>query len=57
MVVRSLLPYALEVPDPDLGDNPEQCASKPRDLPEADALYRWGPPVSDDVGLHRALEG
>jgi hypothetical protein len=41
MAVRSLL-----------HDIPEQC-----DFPEGDALYRWGPPVPDDVGLNRELEG
>jgi hypothetical protein len=38
-------------------DIPEQCAWQPRDFPEGDALYRWGPPVPDDVGLNRELEG
>jgi hypothetical protein len=57
MAVRSLLHYALEAPDPDLHDNPGQCGWKPRDFPEADALYRRGPPVPDDCGLDRALEG
>ena len=82
MAVRSLLHYALEVPDPTVGEtfdrsfglvdeprrdaaayfhdldyNPEQCAWEPGDFPEADALYRWGPPVPDDFGLDRELEG
>jgi hypothetical protein len=35
---------------------PEECAWEPRDFPEADALYRWGPPVPDDFGLNRELE-
>jgi hypothetical protein len=82
MAVRSLLHYALEVPDPTVGETfyrtfglvdepgrddaeyihdldyiPEQCAWESRDFPEADALYRWGPPVPDDFGLNRELEG
>jgi hypothetical protein len=82
MAVRSLLHYALEVPDPTVGETfcrsfglvdapgrddaayfhdldyiPEQCAWEPRDFPEADALPRWGPPVPDDFGLDRELEG
>jgi catechol 2,3-dioxygenase-like lactoylglutathione lyase family enzyme len=40
----------------DLDYIPEQCAWEPRDFPEADALYRWGPPVPDDFGLNRELE-
>jgi hypothetical protein len=57
MAVQSLLHYALEAPNPDLDYNSEQCAWKPRDFPEADALYRWEPPVPDDFGLNRALQG
>jgi hypothetical protein len=82
MAVRSLLHYALEVPDQtvgekfsrspghirdprgsfaeyphDLDDIPEPCAREPRDVPEAEALYRWGPPVPDDFGVNRELEG
>ena len=58
MAVRSLLHYALEVPDQTVGEKfiPEQCAWEPRDFPEADALYRWGPPVPDDFGLNREME-
>jgi catechol 2,3-dioxygenase len=41
----------------DLDYIPEQCAWEPRDFPEADALYRWGPPVPDDFGFNRELEG
>jgi catechol 2,3-dioxygenase-like lactoylglutathione lyase family enzyme len=41
----------------DLDYIPEQCAWEPRDFPEADALYRWGPPVPDDFGLNREVEG
>jgi catechol 2,3-dioxygenase-like lactoylglutathione lyase family enzyme len=41
----------------DLDDIPEQCAWQPRDFPEGDALYRWGPPVPEDFGLNRELEG
>jgi len=40
----------------DLDYIPEHCAWEPRDFPEADALYRWGPPVPDDFGLNRELE-
>jgi catechol 2,3-dioxygenase len=40
----------------DLDYIPEQCAWEPRDFPEGDALYRWGPPVPDDFGLNRELE-
>jgi len=41
----------------DLDYIPEQCAWEPRNFPEADALYRWGPPVPDDFGLNREVEG
>jgi catechol 2,3-dioxygenase-like lactoylglutathione lyase family enzyme len=41
----------------DLDYIPEACAWEPRDFPEGDALYRWGPPVPDDFGLNRELEG
>jgi len=41
----------------DLDYIPEQCAWEPRDFPEGDALYRWGPPVPEDFGLNRELEG
>ena len=37
----------------DLDYIPEQCAWEPRNFPEDDALYRWGPPVPDDFGLNR----
>jgi catechol 2,3-dioxygenase-like lactoylglutathione lyase family enzyme len=40
----------------DLDCIPEQCAWEPRDFPETDALYRWGPPVPEDFGLNRELE-
>jgi catechol 2,3-dioxygenase-like lactoylglutathione lyase family enzyme len=40
----------------DLDYIPEPCAWQPRDFPEGDALYRWGPPVPDDFGLNRELE-
>src|SRR5206468_3534479 len=33
----------------DLDYIPEQCAWEPRDFPEADALYRWGPPVPEAI--------
>jgi len=35
---------------------PEGCAWEPRDFPEQDALYRWGPPVPADFGVNRELE-
>ena len=41
----------------DLDYIPEQCAWQPRDFPEGDALYRWGPPVPEDFGLNREVEG
>ncbi|HEY2992962.1 MAG TPA: VOC family protein [Methylomirabilota bacterium] len=41
----------------DLDYIPEACAWEPRDWPESDALYRWGPPVPDDFGLNREVEG
>jgi len=41
----------------DLDYIPEQCAWEPRDFPEGDALYRWGPPMPEDFGLNRELEG
>jgi catechol 2,3-dioxygenase-like lactoylglutathione lyase family enzyme len=40
----------------DLDYIPEQCAWEPRDFPEGDALYRWGPPVPEDFGRNRELE-
>ena len=40
----------------DLDHIPEACAWQPRDFPEADALYRWGPPVPEDFGRNRELE-
>src|SRR5438093_670189 len=40
----------------DLDYIPEHCAWEPRDFPEAEALYRWGPPVPEDFGLNRELE-
>ena len=40
----------------DLDYIPEQCAWQPRDFPEGDALYRWGPPVPDDFGRNREVE-
>src|SRR5437773_1828462 len=39
----------------DLDYIPEHCAWEPRDFPEAEALYRWGPPVPEDFGLNREL--
>ncbi len=41
----------------DLDYIPEDCAWQPRDFPERDALYRWGPPVPEDFGLNREVEG
>lgn len=40
----------------DLDVIPEGCAWEPRDFPEQDALYRWGPPVPDDFARNRELE-
>ncbi len=40
----------------DLDYIPEQCAWEPRDFPESDALFRWGPPCPEDFGLNRELE-
>jgi len=40
----------------DLDYIPEHCAWEPRDFPEAEALYRWGPPVPEDFGRNRELE-
>jgi len=40
----------------DLDYIPEDCAWSARDFPEADALYRWGPPVPEDFGVNRELE-
>lgn len=39
----------------DLDYVPEQCAWEPRDFPEADARYRWGPTVPDDFGFNREV--
>jgi len=41
----------------DLDFIPESCAWEPRDFPPDDALYKWGPPVPEDFGLNRELEG
>ena len=41
----------------DLDHIPETCAWQPRDFAPEDALYRWGPPVPEDFGLNRELEG
>ena len=40
----------------DLDYIPEPCAWEPRDFPEGDALFRWGPPCPEDFGLNRELE-
>jgi catechol 2,3-dioxygenase len=40
----------------DLDYIPESCAWEPRDFPERDALYKWGPPLPDDFGLNRELD-
>src|SRR5438046_7304342 len=37
----------------DLDYIPEQCAWEPRDFPEAEALYRWGPPGPEAFALTR----
>lgn len=101
MAVRSLLHYALEVPDQTVGETfyrsvglvdaagrdgavhrrpasrgpgfahasfavgrVEEIAIgaghmpwEPRDFPEAEALYHWGPPVPDAFGVNREPEG
>ncbi|MBM4439936.1 MAG: VOC family protein [Candidatus Rokubacteria bacterium] len=36
---------------------PESCAWEARDFPPEEALYSWGPPVPDDFGLNREIEG
>jgi catechol 2,3-dioxygenase len=36
----------------DLDFIPEDCAWQPRDFPEQDALYRWGPPVPPEFGVN-----
>jgi catechol 2,3-dioxygenase-like lactoylglutathione lyase family enzyme len=36
---------------------PESCAWEARDFPPEEALYSWGPPVPDDFGLNREVEG
>ncbi len=41
----------------DIDHIPEDCAWQPADFPPEDALYRWGPPVPEDFGLNRELEG
>ena len=35
---------------------PEECAWEPRDYPEEDALYRWGPPLPEDFEVNREVE-
>lgn len=40
----------------DLDYIPENCAWTPRDFPESDAIYRWGPPMPDDFGRNREIE-
>jgi catechol 2,3-dioxygenase-like lactoylglutathione lyase family enzyme len=39
----------------DLDYIPEGCAWEPRDFPEQDALYRWGPPPPPDFGENKEL--
>jgi len=41
----------------DIANIPETCAWQPRGLSPEDALYRWGPPVPEDFGVNRELEG
>jgi catechol 2,3-dioxygenase-like lactoylglutathione lyase family enzyme len=36
---------------------PESCVWEARDFPPEEALYSWGPPVPDDFGLNREVEG
>ena len=40
----------------DLDYIPEHCAWEPRDFPEADAIYRWGPPMPDYFGRNTEVE-
>lgn len=40
----------------DLDYIPENCAWVPRDFPEGDALYRWGPPLPEDFARNREVE-
>lgn len=40
----------------DLDYIPESCAWTPRDFPESDALYRWGPPLPEDFATNREVE-
>lgn len=39
----------------DLDYIPEGCAWEPRDFPEQDALYRWGPPPPPDFAENKEL--
>jgi catechol 2,3-dioxygenase-like lactoylglutathione lyase family enzyme len=39
----------------DLDYIPEDCAWEPRDFPEQDALYRWGPTPPPDFGENKEL--
>jgi hypothetical protein len=39
----------------DLDHIPESCAWEPRDFPEQDALYRWGPKPPPDFGENKEL--
>jgi catechol 2,3-dioxygenase-like lactoylglutathione lyase family enzyme len=39
----------------DLDHIPESCAWEPRDFPEQDALYRWGPEPPQDFGENKEL--
>jgi catechol 2,3-dioxygenase-like lactoylglutathione lyase family enzyme len=39
----------------DLDYIPESCAWEPRDFPEQDALYRWGPTPPPDFGENKEL--
>ena len=41
----------------DLDYIPETCAWEPRDWPEQDALYVWGPPVPADFGENKEVSG
>ena len=39
----------------DLDHIPESCAWEPRDFPEQEALYRWGPEPPPDFGENKEL--
>jgi catechol 2,3-dioxygenase len=40
----------------DLDHIPEHCGWEPRDFPEQDALYRWGPPLPEYFSHNTELD-